>query len=137
MKILFHTNQLGIRGSEVALYDYALFNRTLLGNESIIAYDALAKGNRDDVIAKFAAEFPLQPYSDFATLEPAAEKAGCERAYFIKMGFRDGKLTQRLPSLIHAVFPTPFEEAHGTIFAFISEWLSRTISGGVRLSCRT
>jgi hypothetical protein len=130
MNILFHANQLGIRGAEVALYDYAYFNRTLLGNESVIAYDTRAKDNRADVIAKFASQFSLLPYADFKELESAAERAGCERAYFIKMGLRDGKITVRLPSLVHAVFPTPIAEVHGTVFAFISEWLSRVISGG-------
>jgi hypothetical protein len=130
MKILFQSNHLGIRGSEVALYDYALFNRTLLGNESVVAYDANAKENRADVIAKFAAQFTLLSYTEFSQLEGMAEKAGCDRAYFIKMGIRDGKIMARMPSLIHAVFPTPYREVHGTVFAFISEWLSRAISGG-------
>ena len=31
-KIAFHSNQLGIRGTEVALYDYAHFNETILKN---------------------------------------------------------------------------------------------------------
>ena len=130
MKLVFHSNQLGIRGSEVALYDYAFFNRTFLRNESVIAYDAKSPENRADVIAKFAAQFPLIPYSEFSELETAAERMGCERAYFIKWGQRDGKITTRIPSLVHAVFPTHFNEAHGTIFAFISEWLSRAVSGG-------
>ena len=28
--VAFHSNQLGIRGTEVALYDYALYNETIL-----------------------------------------------------------------------------------------------------------
>ena len=39
MKTLFHTPSIGIRGGEVALYDYAHFNETILGNESVIIYN--------------------------------------------------------------------------------------------------
>ena len=39
MKIAFHSNQLGLRGTEIALFDYAYYNRELLGNESIIISD--------------------------------------------------------------------------------------------------
>ncbi len=30
MKIAFHSNQLGLRGTDVALYDYAFYNREVL-----------------------------------------------------------------------------------------------------------
>ena len=36
MRVGFHSNQLGIRGTEVALYDYALGNKNILNNTSII-----------------------------------------------------------------------------------------------------
>ncbi len=36
MKIAFHSNQLSIRGTEVVLFDYAHYNKLLLGNESFI-----------------------------------------------------------------------------------------------------
>ena len=39
-KIAFHSNQLCIRGTEVALFDYAHYNETILGNKSYIISDA-------------------------------------------------------------------------------------------------
>ena len=36
MKIAFHSNQLGERGTEICLYKYAKYNQEILGNESII-----------------------------------------------------------------------------------------------------
>lgn len=36
MKISFHSNQLGLRGTEVSLFNYARYNEEVLGNESII-----------------------------------------------------------------------------------------------------
>ena len=38
-KIAFHSNQLSLTGTEVALYDYAKNNEDLLGNDSFIVYD--------------------------------------------------------------------------------------------------
>ena len=35
-KIAFHSNQLCLRGTEIALYDYAKYSEELLNNESII-----------------------------------------------------------------------------------------------------
>ena len=35
-KIAFHTNQLSIRGTEVALFQYAKYNEEILGNKSVI-----------------------------------------------------------------------------------------------------
>ena len=39
--IAFHSNQLGIRGTEEALYDYAHFNETILKNKSFIISDKI------------------------------------------------------------------------------------------------
>ena len=36
MNIVFHSNQLSLRGTEVAIYDYARYNEEYLGNNSII-----------------------------------------------------------------------------------------------------
>lgn len=40
LTIAFHSNQLQIRGTEVALYDYALHNEAVLTRNSVIAYNA-------------------------------------------------------------------------------------------------
>ena len=35
-KIAFHSNQLSLRGTEIALYAYAKYNEEILGNKSVI-----------------------------------------------------------------------------------------------------
>ena len=40
MKVAFHTNQMCLRGTEIAIYDYAKYNREFLNNESIIFCNA-------------------------------------------------------------------------------------------------
>ena len=44
---------MSVRGTTVATYDYAYFNKTILGNESISLYNKNRPENHPDVIAKF------------------------------------------------------------------------------------
>jgi hypothetical protein len=130
VRVLFHSNHLGIRGTEVALFDYAFFNQALLGNESVVAYDATRAENDPSVIDKFARHFHLHAYRDFSQFDRIVAEARADRAYFIKAGSRDGKLARDVPSLVHAVFGVPPQEVHGSVFAFVSEWLAQFASGG-------
>lgn len=128
-KTLFHANHMGIRGTEVALYDYAYHNQSLLGNRSYIVYDRHHEDNNPDVIEKFQRAFPLYTYDDFSEVEGLIEKLDCDALYLIKWGFGDGKISTLVPNLVHAVFETPPDEAHGAVFAYISEWLARHAGG--------
>jgi hypothetical protein len=125
MKIAFHSNQLGIRGTEVSLYDYALGNRDILGNESIIISDANADLTTLD---KFKAQFPVYLYHNFSEVENIIEQEKVDAFYIQKAGFNDGKIVRNAKNLVHAVFK--FNEPHGDVYAYISEWLSSEMSGG-------
>ena len=70
MKVAFHTNQMCLRGTEIAIYDYAKYNRELLNNESIIFCNA---NNElvDSVVEKFKSltesivlRFPMLDFSN-------------------------------------------------------------------------
>jgi hypothetical protein len=128
--ILFHSNHMGIRGSEVALHDYAYFNQTILGNRSIIAYDRNHADNHVEVVAKFQQSFGVHAYDDFKQVEGLIARERCDGFYAIKWGFKDGTVSRAVPNMIHAVFATPPEEAHGEAFAYISEWLAKEAGGG-------
>jgi hypothetical protein len=125
MKIAFHSNQLGIRGTEVALYDYALGNRDILGNESIIISDV----NSDlTSLEKFKTQFHVYLYNNFSEVENIIQQENIDAVYYIKAGFNDGKLVNNAKNLIHAVFK--HKEPHGEVYAYISEWLSNEMSNG-------
>jgi hypothetical protein len=66
MKIAFHSKQLSMRGTEVALFDYAYFNREYLGNESLIISD---KKNDLAALRKFQDHFDLYLYEEFSEIE--------------------------------------------------------------------
>lgn len=127
MKIGFHTNGLSLRGTEIALHDYAFHNQALLNNESVIFY---RKNNpvNESVFNKFSKHFKLFPYEGQKQLNQLIEKERIDLTYFIKSGERDDAICESSPALIHAVFPTRPEEFHGDKYAFVSEWLSKDCS---------
>lgn len=127
MKLGFHTNGLSLRGTEIALYDYAHNNQQLLGNESVIFY---RKNNLvvQSVLEKFSKQFKLCPYDGQAELNRLIEQEKIDLTYFIKSGERDDAICESSPALIHAVFPTKPEEFHGDKYAFVSQWLSKEYS---------
>lgn len=59
LKVAFLSNKLTLRGSEVALYDYAHYNETLLGNESFIV-------TRDVDRIRHEFDVSLEAYERFA-----------------------------------------------------------------------
>jgi hypothetical protein len=127
MKIGFHTQTISLRGTEIALYDYAFHNQALLNNESVIFYKS--QSNLDaDVLKKFQAHFNVIGYDNHAQLMQLADKEKIDLVYFIKSGNRDGDLINTVPSAVHAVFPTKPAEFHGDRFAFVSHWLAKEYS---------
>ena len=129
MKLGFHTNSLSFRGAEIAVFDYAFHNQTLLQNESIIFYKA-SSINESSVIQKFSKHFKLLSYQDNYHLARLADQEKIDLLYFIKSGERDGDLISNVPCVVHAVFPTKSEEFHGDKLAFVSKWLAKEYSNG-------
>lgn len=127
MRIGFHTNSLSFRGAEIALFDYAFHNQTLLQNESIIFYKAASK-SEFEVVQKFKNHFKLIAYESITQLTKLAEQERLDLLYFIKSGERDGDIISSVPCAIHAVFPTKVKEFHGDKLAFVSEWLAKEYS---------
>jgi hypothetical protein len=124
MKIAFHSNQLGIRGTEVALYDYALGNIEILNNESII----ISQANSDlQSLDKFKEKFKVYLYNDFSEVEGIIEKENVDAIYYIKSGENDGKLVTNAKNLVHTVFQ--INQPHGDNYAFIAQWLSKKMTG--------
>jgi hypothetical protein len=118
MNILFHSNQLGVRGTEVALYDYAHYNETILGNVSYVA----APANSDmTALGKFKTRFGdrIILYNSFEELYSLP----IEAAYFIKAGFNDGLLIPGVRNIVHAVFNA--SDKHGEVYVAVSEWLGK------------
>lgn len=128
MRIAFHSNQLCLRGTEVALYDYAHHNEKILGNESVIVTHRNAPFHEVKAIEKFAKRFPVYCYDQVSQLDDMIAQSGAELLYCIKAGMRDDVLSKRVPTVVHAVFR--YLEPHGHVYAYVSQWLSQYMSQG-------
>lgn len=131
MKVLFHTNTLNYRGTTVAITDYARYNQEILGNESIIAYCSTLgqekdMGNEPAVVEALEKQFNVVSYRS-GNLQNKIEELNVNLAYFIDSGQRK-IIPDNCRTAIHAVFQ--FNEPHGDRYAYVSKWLSETMSNG-------
>ena len=121
--ILFHDNNLTLRGTSVALFTYADYNERILGNKSIIMTrpdDNLNKA-KHKFIDRFETHFGW--FHQSGTQQFAHER-GIDFFYAIKEGTsNDGLVLPETPTLVHAVFCK--NDPHGHRYAYVSDWLAR------------
>ncbi len=129
-KIGFDAGLMSLRGTHIAIFDYALQNQKILGNESVIFYDRLSEQIQPSVFQKFQREFSLVPYDQFSEVRNTSALERIDAMYLIKSGERDDYFLPGVPNLIHAVFPQKIQEMHGDIYAYVSKWLSDECSNG-------
>jgi hypothetical protein len=130
MKILFNCATLNYRGTTVATTDYAKYNQEILNNESIICYNSAISyqkdmGSEDSVIKTLEQQFKVLPYTSLEELEQIINVEKIDLSYFIGSGQRES-IPQNVKTAVHAVFQ--FYEPFGSVYAYISEWLSSTIT---------
>lgn len=129
MRVLFHANTLNYRGTTVAVTDYAKYNQEILGNESVIAYNASLgyekdMGSEQAVVDELKKKFNVVGYRE-GDLEGIISKEQVDTAYFIRAGQKE-PLPKNCKTAVHAVFQ--FNEPHGDKYAYISRWLSEEMS---------
>lgn len=126
MKIAFHNPMLCVRGSSVALYDYADYNEKLLENVSIIIIprSSLTK-NESLACVHFCTRFSVFVYddSDPEALDRLLQQQKCDVLYTIKYGKRDSMVSQKIKTCVHCVFD--MSEPHGTVYAGVSRALAK------------
>jgi len=127
MNVAFHSNSMSLRGSENALWDYANFNETILGNESLICHPAELENAENPTFAKWKARFPLVPYRTKAELSAKLKEGGVDVLYQIKPGPYDRFVVPGVKNCIHSMFLS--DEFHGDSFAYVSRWASRVMTG--------
>lgn len=126
--VAFLSNKLTLRGTEVAMYDYADYNELLLRNKSIIItrnYD-LIKHEYDvssDAYMKFSKRFLVEYYANQSDIDAIVESHKVTHLYIIKAGGMDGLYSTKCKNLIHCVFST--NQPHGNIYSAISSDVNR------------
>jgi hypothetical protein len=107
----------------VAIYDYALYNETLLGNESIIISDAKHRSTTEiRALLKFTNRFRVFFHEDKKDLENIFHNENCDILYVIKYGKRD-ELEIPVRTVIHCVFD--LSDPHGNVYAAVSKTLAQ------------
>jgi hypothetical protein len=118
-KIVFHDNSLCMRGTTVAMYDYAKYNQEILGNKSIVLCSPHANL---DAYPKFKNSFETH-LMDFGNYEKFCLENEIDYLYAIKGGGNDGLCLSQTPTLVHAVFCV--NEPHGYKYFYVSDWLAK------------
>jgi len=127
MKIAFMSNKLTLRGTEVALYNYADYNEKYLGNTSvIITRDYYKLGDARDIhieaYNKFTNRFPVFYYTDMNDVEAIITREDIHVIFIEKAGSWDGLLARNCFNIIHCVFTTL--QPHGNLYCALHEFLN-------------
>lgn len=127
-RIGFLSNKLTLRGTEVAMYDYADFNETILHNKSIIITRDYNKIKNEfdvsqDAYMKFEKRFVVEFYESQTDIDNIVIKHNLSHLYVIKSGGYDNQITTKCKNLIHCVFDT--KHPHGQIYSAISNDVNR------------
>jgi glycosyltransferase involved in cell wall biosynthesis len=125
MKIVFHDNSLSLRGTTVAIYDWAFWLREYLELEPIIMYDTQHPANNNGVVNKFQKQFPVFGYSNVSQIDEILEKNECDFFFMEKSGKPDGVISTVCKNLVNAISVCDESHIHGDVFAMGSKWLSK------------
>lgn len=115
MRVGFLVNQVDNRGTGNAVYDYADYNESILGNDSVVF--TFREGEHDqEQLQRYLLRFGKVWFPSEIT------KKDLDCLYHIKSGENDGfGNSLDIPYLVHGVFRT---DIHGTVFAAISSWMA-------------
>jgi hypothetical protein len=120
----FLSNKLTLRGTEIAMYDYADYNETMLNNKSLIIsrdYNLIKHvfDVSEEAYTKFKKRFTVEYYNSQKDIDNIVEKYNLTHLYIIKHGPHDGIITTKCKNLIHCIFNSKYE--HGEIYSVISK----------------
>ena len=125
MKIAFHDNALSLRGTTVAIYDWAYWTRHYLGVDPIIMYNSKNQFNDAGVIEKFSKEFPVFSYDEKSEIDTILSKNNCDAFLMEKGGKPDGIISTVAKNLVNAISICSVSDIHGDVYAMGSKWLSK------------
>ena len=131
MKIAFYQPHCDIRGTGVCYYDYATHNESILGNKSYFLYDSSNHYTHPLAIKKFQKKLETYEIPGMENMDLVKKKCielGVDALYIQKGGKRDNRFVDGIPTLIHVVGVV--NEPHGTVYAYVSDWLSQECSSG-------
>lgn len=126
--VAFLSNKLTLRGTEVAIYDYAHYNETLLGNKSVIItrdYNRIKHEFDVDKQAydKFNERFDVFYYSSQPDIDKIVLEHKITHLFIIKSGQNDGLFSNHCINIIHCVFN--ITQPHGDVYTPIGKTINQ------------
>jgi len=122
MRILFHDNSLSVRGTTVAVFDYAYFLQKD-GFEVGVTFNAANASNDASTVLKFKKEFDfVKAYQ--GSSDDIIDEFKPDAFFMEKGGPFDGIISRRSLNWVHAISPCRPEQVYGDKFAMGSRWLS-------------
>lgn len=135
MNLAFHSNQIGLLGTEISLFNYADYCERLFGHKIIVISKenkvkerSGANINHYQAIAKFRSRFPLYLYKEISEIEGILTENRIDLFYAQKRGDADGVISDKVRTVVHAVFK--YHEPHGAVYAYCHQWLSDIMTAG-------
>ena len=116
------------RGVANSTFLYALNNKKILKNESLIFYNKVNRANKMEVLKKFKEKFKIIGVNKFGEIDHYKEKLNIDYLYVQKGGEKDSFNSKNIETMIHCMYPQKISEVHGYSYAYISEWLSYRFS---------
>jgi hypothetical protein len=129
MKIVaFLSNKLTLRGTEIAIYDYADYNEKILGNKSIIItrdYEKIKNLWDVDIKAyeKFKNRFEVYYYETQSDIDQIIINNNVSHLFIIKAGSWDGLISKKCKNIIHCVFDV--SSPHGEVYVPIGNTINK------------
>ena len=129
MHICFHDNSLSVRGTTVAVFDYAFYCQKFFGLTSSILYCENHIANDKSVIKKFKQEFNVvRSYKTLHELNVLLEDISPDAFFMEKAGPYDGVISSVCKNWIHAISICQPNQIYGDKFCMGSKWLSYIVS---------
>lgn len=140
--VAFYQPFMNERGTCVAMYDYAHFNQTLLGNKSVFLYDSFDSRNDHNGLMRIKGAFDTfdihcADYTQNNTeeirvskIDEILRKTNADYIYICKSGYNDKIISKVSKTLVHVVGMVSPSEKHGDVWAYVSEFSSKACSGG-------
>lgn len=128
MNIAFYLNELNFRGVCSSTFKYAYYNKKILKNLSYIFYNKKNNNNKKEVLKKFERYFKTVGVNSFIEIDNYEKSFGLDYIYVQKSGQKDDEVSNKIKTLVHAVYPQFLSEVHGFRYAYVSEWLSKKFS---------
>ena len=128
MNIAFYIDEMNFRGVSNSTYIYAKYNQSILKNKSYIFFNNKNYRNQKKVIKTFKRFFTVNGVSNFVEIENYKERLKLDFIYTQKSGNKDNWFSDKIKTIVHALYPQRLSSVHGYNYTFVSNWVSKNFS---------